>query len=81
MLYRRAGDHKTVVIVVFERIEVFVELDEMIGGNVRGLMRGGLHEVDFDCSGDLEIRRSSCVSVSIFLGIKFRITSLSGRTR
>ena len=48
MLYRRAGDHKTVVIVVFERIEVFVELDEMIGGNVRGLMRGGLHEVDFD---------------------------------
>ena len=33
------------------------------------------------CSGLLEIRRSSCVSVSIFFGMRFRITSLSGRTR
>ena len=48
MLYRRAGDHETVVIVVFERVEVLIELDEVVGGNMRGLMRGGLHEVDLD---------------------------------
>ena len=75
MLYRRAGDHKTVVIVVFERIEVFVELDEMIGGNVRASCVEVFMKSISTCSGDLEIRRSSCVSVSIFLGIKFRITS------
>ncbi len=33
------------------------------------------------CSGDFEMRRNSCVSVSIFFGMRLRITILSGRTR
>ena len=33
------------------------------------------------CSGLFEMSLSSCVSVSIFFGIRFKITSRSGRTR
>ena len=44
----RSRHHKTVVIVVFERIERLVELHQMVGAHVRGLVGGGLHEVDLD---------------------------------
>ena len=44
----RSRHHKTVVIVVFERVERLVELHQMVGAHVRGLVGGGLHEVDLD---------------------------------
>ena len=46
MLHRRAGDHESVVVVVAERVKRLVELDQMVGADVGGLVRGGLHEVD-----------------------------------
>ena len=46
VLHRRTGDHESVVIVVAERVKRLVELDQMVGADVGGLVRGGLHEVD-----------------------------------
>ena len=48
MLHGSTGHHEAVVVVVAEGVEILVELDQMVGGDMRGLMRGGLHEVDLD---------------------------------
>ena len=44
----RSVGEKSVAIVVFERVERLVELHQMVGAHVRGLVGGGLHEVDLD---------------------------------
>ena len=46
MLHRGARHHKTVVIVVLQRVKRLVELHQVIGRHMRRLVGGGLHEVD-----------------------------------
>ncbi len=46
VLDRRARHHKAVVVVVLERVEGLIELEQMVRAHVRRLMRGGLHEID-----------------------------------
>ena len=45
LLDRRAGDDEAVVVVVLERVEGVVELDQVVGAHVRRLMAAHAHEV------------------------------------
>ena len=71
----RAGDDHAVVFPVFYLIEGSVEGFQMIGIGMLRHIAGGLQELHID----LDSLRRSWVSVTILVGIRFRISTSSGR--
>lgn len=79
LLDRGAGDDQPVEALVAHLVERAVERLEMLGRDVLGLVARVRSSSTSICRGVLESFRMICVSVAILVGMRFKISTRSGR--
>lgn len=75
---RRTGNDQTIEVLVLDVFKVAVEVVQMLGWRVLRFAAIDTQQLDIDLQRRVDNRRRNWFSVSIFFGIRLRISTFSG---